>query len=181
MDELNNISRYQKDIELLENRGTLLLYGLYNELSEEIGDAFDQLPQKQQEKYHKLTFREKYNEWYNESLVVLKQLMPERLDDFISYYKLPRRKEITVATYTITDYLLGLQLRKGNKIIVSPTAVIEKYKQQVYIIESLKERFKSSLYNIKQLLQADIFDSELDTFLNYARKVSIGQQGQFAV
>lgn len=170
MEELNNIKKYQEDIDRLEKQGQKLQYGLYNELAEEIGDVFKDLPKEQKDKYHEFTFSDKYNEWYNESLVVIKQLMPERLEDFIGYYKLPHRKEITVVTYTITDYLLGLQLSKGNKIIASPSSVIKKFEQQVYIIKSLKERFNSSLYNIKQLLQADIFDSELDSASELCKK-----------
>jgi hypothetical protein len=61
-------------------------------------------------------------------------------------------------------------LSKGNKIIASPSSVIKKFEQQVYIIKSLKERFNSSLYNIKQLLQADIFDSELDSASELCKK-----------
>ena len=44
---------------------------------------------------------------------------------------------------------------------VDTKSVLSKYEQQLNIVKSLKDRFESSLYDIKQLLQADLFDSEI--------------------
>ena len=171
MEEANNIAKYQKDIEHLEVQGHKLLYGLYNELQDEIGESFRKLSKEQKEEICKYTFKDKYNEWYNESLTIVKQLMPDRLDDFINYYKLPKRKELSYGTYTISDYLIGM-IRKNSwgEVIVSSTSVITKFEQQLNIVKSLKERFKSSLYDLKQLLQADIFDSELASAAELCKK-----------
>ena len=49
MEELNNIAKYQKDIERIEVQGHQLLYGLYNELQDKIGDAFRKLSKEQKE------------------------------------------------------------------------------------------------------------------------------------
>lgn len=38
--------------------------------------------------------------------------------------------------------------------------------QQVAIIQAIKRRFESSLFEIRQLVQADVFDSELDSARN---------------
>lgn len=171
MEELNNITKYQKDIEQLEIQGNQLFYGLYNELQDEIGDAFRKLPKERKEAICKCTFKDKYNAWYNESLVVVKQLIPDRLDDFVNYYKLPKRKEFSYETYTISDYLIGM-IKKNSwgEVIVRSTSVITKFEQQLNIIKSLKERFNSSLYDIKQLLQADVFDSELASASELCKK-----------
>lgn len=171
MEEFNNLTRYQKDIERLEVHGHELLYGLYNELQNEIGDTFRKLSKERKEAICKCTFKDKYNKWYNEALSVIKQLMPERLEDFVNYYKLPKRKIFSYETYTISDYLIDL-VKKNNwgEIIVSPTSVITKFEQQLNIIKSLKERFNSSLYDIKQLLQANIFDSELESASELCKK-----------
>lgn len=171
MDELNNIKKYQKDIERLELQGNQLLYGLYNELQDEIGDSFRKLSKELKEAVCKCTFKDKYNAWYNESLVVVKQLIPDRLDDFVNYYKLPKRKEFSYETYTISDYLIGMiKQNSWGEVIVRSTSVITKFEQQLNIIKSLKERFNSSLYDIKQLLQADIFDSELASASELCKK-----------
>ena len=171
MEELNNIAKYQKDIERIEVQGHQLLYGLYNELQDKIGDAFRKLSKEQKEEICKYTFKDIYNEWYNESLVVVKQLIPDRLDDFINYYKLPKRKEFSYETYTVSDYLIGMVKKNSwGEVIVASTTVITKFEQQLNIVKSLKERFKSSLYDLKQLLQADIFDSELASAAELCKK-----------
>ena len=153
----SNITKYQKDLESLIDHGQLLLYGLYNELSDEL-----KIDKQLKDKIKKLSFRQDYNSWYNEALAVIKQLLPDRLNDFISYYKLEKRKEITVGTYTISDYLIGIELTRAGQTIVSKTTVISKFTQQKSIVDSLANRFKSSLFDIKQLVQADMFDSEVD-------------------
>ena len=88
--------------------------------------------------------------------------MPDRVEDFKAFYKLEKRKELSYETYTISDYLIGL-VRKGafGDYIVSTDSVIFKFEQQLDIVKSLKNRFDSSLYEISQLLQADLFDSEI--------------------
>ena len=101
---------------------------------------------------------------------MIKQLIPERLTDFQSYYKLEKRKEITYITYTISDYLIGVQISRLGEVIVSRTSVIHKFEQQYYIVKSLRSRFESSLYDIKQLLQADVFDSEIDSAKELCKK-----------
>lgn len=97
-------------------------------------------------------------------------MIPERLTDFQSYYKIEKRKDINCETYTISDYLIGIQVSRGGEIIVSRTTVLCKFEQQLYIVRSLKNRFESSLYDIKQLLQADVFDSEIDTAKELCKK-----------
>lgn len=167
----SNITKYQKDLDLLIKRGNSLLLGLYNEFSSEFATQIKKLNKETQEKLKKLTFKDKYNAWYNESLSLIKQLVPERYDDFVSYYKLPRRKNITFETYTINDYLIGLVVTHGwGEEVFKPSSIITKYQQQFAILESLKSRFDSSLYEIKELLQADLFDSELDAARELQKK-----------
>lgn len=158
----SNISRYKKDIESLITRGKNLELGLYNELSSEFKSQIQKLDKKAQDRIKSITFKDKYNAWYNESLSLIKQLVPERYDDFVSFYKQPKRKNITYETYTISDYLIGLLVtRAWGDEAFKQSSIITKYRQQFAIVESLKERFDSSLYEIKELLQADLFDSEL--------------------
>ena len=57
-----------------------------------------------------------------------------------------------------------------GEVIVSRTSAFSKFEQQYYIVKSLKHRFDSSLYDIKQLLQADVFDSEIDSAKELCKK-----------
>lgn len=154
-----NIDRYKKDIQKLYLRGADLLNAMIiserpDEKKKFNKDELKEIPQ----------FRDSYQPWYSESLICLQQLMPSRVDDFISYYKSQRmRKEINYEKYTISDYLQGLRITRGGEEVVSSAAALPKMKQQFHIVESLKSRFDSSLYDIKTLVQADLFDDELDT------------------
>lgn len=157
---------YIKDLDSLIKRGVALQRGLYNELKDEYREAFNKLSAADKELFLKSNFKYDYQAWYNESLVVIKQLMPERLDDFIMQYKPTKRKdnEISYLNYTISDYLLDLVVKDGlGQVKVNGTAAVPKFQQQLQIVQSLKKRFESSLYDIKQLVQADMMDSEIES------------------
>lgn len=161
-----NKDKYIKDLNSLILRGIELQRGLYNELRDEYKESFDKLSDEDKKKFLKAKFKDNYNSWYNESLSVIKQLMPERLDDFVMLYKLPKRKnsEISYLTYTISDYLVDLVVKDAfGAIKVNGTAAVTKFQQQYQIVLSLRNRFESSLYDIKQLVQADLMDSEIDS------------------
>ncbi len=103
----------------------------------------------------------------------MRQLLPDRLSDFVRYYEKPKsRKEITFENYTVEDYLEGLSVTRGyeKEKVVGPDAAVPKFRQQRAIVESVKARFESSLFDIRQLAQADLFDSELDAAQELAKK-----------
>lgn len=162
---MTNKDKYIKDLNSLILRGVELQRGLYNELRDEYKDSFDKLSADEKEKFLKASFKDNYNSWYNESLSVIKQLMPERLDEFVSYYKILKRKDqdISYLSYTISDYLLGVVVKELGQVKVGGTAAVPKFQQQLQIVLPLKKRFESSLYDIKQLVQADLMDSEIDS------------------
>lgn len=165
-----NLTRYKKDIDTLIENGHQLQKGLLYELRDEFKSDFEKLSEEQKSEFKKHSFKNKYNEWYNEALAIIRQLVPDRLEDFKAYYKLDKRKDITYTTYTISDYLIGVQVSSFGEVIVSTKSVISKFEQQYYIVKSLKHRFESSLYDIKQLLQADVFDSEIDSAQELCKK-----------
>ncbi len=49
-----------------------------------------------------------------------------------------------------------------EKKVVGGDAAVPHFQQQLAILKSVRARFESSLFDIGQLVQADIFDSELD-------------------
>ena len=161
---MNLKNKYKTDFDSLVNRGVDLQYGLINELKDLYEEAFDKLNDEERKKFVGKSFRDKYNAWYSESLALVKQLLPDRLEDFVMQYKLPKRKELTYSTYTISDYLQGVVVKDGyGNIKIDGRAIVEKFKQQYLILDSLRNRFTSSLYDIRQLVQADMMDSELDS------------------
>lgn len=112
-----------------------------------------------------VNFCDEYQKWYTKAYRVISQIIPERLAEFETIYKGdPKRKDITYMNYSVSDYLVGLQQTNGLKeIIRSPKDAIRKMEIQYKILSSAKERFKSTLFDIKDIVQADIFDSELES------------------
>jgi hypothetical protein len=163
-----NIDRYRKDIAQLVDTSEILLISMAHELGIEIK------PKPDQEKLKKLPkFSSMYQSWYSEALACVRQLLPDRLDDFISFYKPIRvRKEITYANYTISDYLQGLSITRGpaKEKIVGPDAAVPAFQQQMHIVEALRRRFETALFDIRALVQADFFDDELDVADELNRK-----------
>lgn len=102
---MNNLQKYKDDYKKLKEYGVALQYGFLFEHKKHPNckKVFNDLDGDKKEIAEKYAFSKKYDAWYNESLRLIKQLMPERYDDFVSF-----------------------------------------------------------LFNIKELLKADIFDSELD-------------------
>lgn len=106
--------------------------------------------------------RSTYQQWYSEALAIVSQLIPEREEDFRSYYA-PKgvRKDILYSNYTMSDYLRGTTVTRGGERIVGPPAAIPAIFQQFNIVSGLANRFSSTLYDIKTLLHADLMDDEL--------------------
>lgn len=137
-----NKEKYINDIDLLIKRGVTLQRGLYNELRDEYEEEFDKLSDEDKKLFLNAKFKENYHAWYNESLALIKQLMPERLEDFCSLYRLPKRKdsEITILTYTISDYLVGAVVRDAfGCVIVDGKTAVKKFEQQFLMVTSLKK------------------------------------------
>lgn len=112
----------------------------------------------------KVNFVIKYQKWYTKSLKVVEQLAPDRYQEFVQQYKENKRKEIDYSTYTISDYCLGLTITRGGvKLFDTDSAALGKLGIQLGIMTSLKDRVNSILSNIRSLLEAEIFDSELDS------------------
>lgn len=152
------IEKFQKDVERLTERGRVLYYALFAEHGTNEEKAA--IPKEQLEKLPSFSFA--YQPWYSESLSLLRQVLPERVDDFKAYYA-PKtaRREISFANYTISDCLLGLTGRLRGEIVYSPRSASQSMFQQFTIIQGLKNRFKSTLYDIKTLVHADLLDDEL--------------------
>lgn len=165
---LPNLDRYKKDLDSLIRRGDQLSFAMEREcfpdrieglIKKQFGDkakdVIAALPK----------FTEEYQAWYSEAKVLIRQLLPDRLSDFVRHYEKPKpRKDITYESYRIEDYLQDLTVTQGwqNEKVVGPDAAIPHFRQQLAILKSVKGRFESSLFDIRQLVQADLFDSELD-------------------
>lgn len=162
---MRNIDKYKKDFDELVKDIEMIYYGLI--VREKYADA------KVIEKLKKMElkdFNSDYETWYSEASSLVKLLLPDRYSDFTTLYKNDKRKEIDYLTYTISDGLLGLETSRNGKVVADIKAAISKLKVQMDIFKSIEKRFISSLYDINLLVQADLFDSEIETARELAKK-----------
>ena len=156
---MNNLEKHKNDLEHLIQKGKRLLQSVIYACDKE---RFEESVRKEwgndTEKFlnNLPSFYDEYQSWYSEAKVVVRQILPDRLDDFVSHYEIPRVRKGTRDTYRIWDYLSGNYSRFSQ-------AAVYHFKQQLEIVKSIQKRFESSLFDIVRIVQADLFDSELDS------------------
>jgi hypothetical protein len=164
----SNLDRFKKDLDAMIERGTLLEFSMKRACNPA---AFDGQIKKAvgteaPEFLKKLPrFSDEYQRWYSEALALLRQILPDRVSDFVRHYEKPKpRKELTNENYRIEDFLQGLSVTHSvtQETVVDRSAAIPHFNQQLAIVQAAKARFESSLFEIRQLVQADLLDSELD-------------------
>lgn len=162
----SNIDKYKSDLKKLESNGQLLWLAMQLEChAEEFENEYKKRLKNKYPSFLKTipTFATDYQNWYSESHAVIKQLIPDRLQDFIRLYEKPKgRKEVVYGNYVIEDYLQGLTVTYGGRVKLDRSAAMPQFKQQFAILKSANQKFDSSLFDIVQLVQADLLDSELD-------------------
>ena len=108
---------------------------------------------------HRLQWAIDYQLWYSEAVMVARQILPHRVKEFEeSYQKDPKRKSVDAMTYSISDWLLGVNAHRVNKKV----SVGNRLLIQFSILRAAVELFDSSLSNIRATVQADLFDAESD-------------------
>ncbi len=163
-----NVTRFKKDLDRLIEEGLFLEYSMIKSIQgdKNFTDSIKKQLGKDADAFLKNIpdFKKGYEAWYSESLALLKQLLPDRVGNFVSFYEKPKsRKDITHSNYVIQDYLQGLRVTRGwEEVVVDSSSALPQFQQQLAIIKATKIRFESSLFEIKQLVQADLFDSELE-------------------
>ncbi len=105
-----------------------------------------------------------YQSWYTKCLPVMRELAPDRYEEFQTRYYIVKRKNITADTYTVRDYLLGLRVKNAlqEEIFDSFAAFVNNFSDQLAILGSVLDRLDTVLSDIRGVLQAELFDSELD-------------------
>lgn len=157
----SNFEKYKKEIKDLCLDGFLLKCGLRNEMKIPIADKdLKGVSDDMTNRMKKATFCDQYQKWYNASLAAIKQLLPDRVSDFISAYHIDAKKAKDLSNFGIEDYLLGITLTPYSKES-NYSFIRNKFDLQYQIVRSLRDRLDSSLFEIKQLMEADLFDSEV--------------------
>ena len=159
-----NLERYRTDLSSLNELGEKMLADLHARHLKET----KQLDKAKQEvaRAGTVSFESSYQTWYTEARVVIAQLIPGRLTEFDQLYRSDgKRKTVDGTSYTIQDWLNGV--RSGTsphtreKVFNDSASVTMRLMTQTQILQSAQRRFESSLFDIRQLVQADLLDSEL--------------------
>jgi hypothetical protein len=115
-------------------------------------------------------FKAEYQKWYSKAQSVVKIVIPDRYLDFNSHYEYKgSRKEIDFQNYMIRDYLQGLVVTSRGETKVNGSAAIPEFSQQLNILRAAKDAIGSVILNIRQVLQAEMFDSELASAVGLAK------------
>lgn len=164
--------KFSEELDELIKEGGLLLWAMqYDCAPEEMRKYFLKYLKEDKTKLDSLlkslpNFSNTYQAWYSKAQAVIKQVMPDRLSDFVSYFDVPKgRKDVTYQNYMIRDYLQGLRLTQGpyKEVIVDGSAAIPEFTQQLNIVKAAKVALHSTLMDLKAVLQADLFDTEIET------------------
>lgn len=108
--------------------------------------------------------RQRYQNWYTKALITVKELLPSRYDEFIENYRNIKRRNITCLTYTISDYFLGITVtRAGIEEFNSKMTAMYKFANQINIIKSIEENIDNVLFNIKNNIEFEVLDNEIDS------------------
>jgi len=123
------------------------------------------------------TFRNEYQRWYTRASAVVGQLVPDRKQEFERLYLGDsKRREINNETYTIADYLRGLNMKTIDGFGV--TAM--RFQQQFLIVAAAETRLDGIFSNMRGLLQVEILDRELDTAAELLRAGHVRASGAVA-
>lgn len=184
---MKNIENFKNDLKLLIQKGEKLDLSIKYECYPENFERQIKETIKDEKKVKELIknilpFRIEYQSWYSESIVLLKQILPDRLSDFIRLYEKPKsRKVIEYGNYVIEDYLQSLTVTSGyGQKKVGPEAAIYQFEQQLYILKSIERRFESTLFDLRQLVQAEMFDNELDAAKHLHNKMFYRASGMLS-
>ena len=154
--------------------------GATNKIKEELDNLVKEgfeLAISKEKKFSK--FKGGYQKWYTRSLAVVRHLLPDRLAEFERLYHQDKRKDISISTYTIEDYLNGIMLKFHDEKELD-SFVLTKFGNQILILESATSRLDDILANIQGVLQADLFDSEIDAAKHLKKKGHLRAAGVVA-
>jgi hypothetical protein len=158
------LDRHRTDLNALKGQGEKMLADLHaRHLA-----ATQELDRAKQEAARAagVVFESSYQGWYTEARSVIGQLIPDRLQEFDQLYRADnKRKALDSTSFAIQDWLNGVRsgTRPGtrDKIFDDEAAITMRFQTQFQILQAAERRFDSTLFDIRQLVQADLLDSEI--------------------
>ena len=172
-------SRFQEDIAKLVQVGSELLDEIKDHITatDELYEA--EKSQRGGDKYQEAlsllveNVSDRYQEWYTESCALIKQMLPNRLSEFEALYAgLKGAHRVPIQQWLLAGGLAGHHLGSSFETwshYSGARDVANELQSQLGIIRAANRRFESSLFDLQQIVQADIFDSELGAATQLAK------------
>lgn len=128
------------------------------------------------------SFSNKYQAWYSKGQAVIKQVMPDRLADFNSYFEIPRnRKTVDFQSYVIRDYLQGLKTTRLGEVVVDSSAALPEFRQQLNMVKAARDVLGSKLMDSQQSFKPISLIPRLTVHLRLPRRGILELLARFAV
>ncbi len=146
---------------------------LYKEGNEILNDFIDDT----EDKKH-ANLRRKYQIWYTKALIVIKEVLPDRYNEFVECYTCSKRKEISYANFSMNDFLIGLSISRGGVRLFDPRqAGLIRFATQLDIVKSICDNMDNVLFDIKSNIEFEILDNELSSSRKLLNKGFIRSAG----
>jgi hypothetical protein len=151
-----NLERFKSDLVKLDNLGVSMHNDLFFHYHSKQGRKWKKEEAELAEKVQG-SFRRDYQNWYSEAHAVIKQLLPDRLLEFTQLYQGGGNRVALIQNWLVdlNDSVDDYRGDRSGKVMMC-------FATQRNILASAMARFESSLFEITQLVRADLFDSELD-------------------
>jgi hypothetical protein len=129
-------------------------------------------------------FHRRYQNWYTRAVKLVELLGPDRLSEFVGYYRIdPKRKSLNAETYVIQDFIKGIAPAPNNldgkKPFEEENLVAIRIFNQNHILASLSSRIDSVLADVTGHLFSEIADAELEAASKLVR-ISLRAAGALA-
>lgn len=115
------------------------------------------------------SIRVEYESWYTRALSAIRQLIPEREEEFREAYRRNnKRKQIDAETYTIDDYLHGISITRPSRYGLGDEPAFDteqvfrsKFLAQIGILGAAVDLAPSRLRDLRSVRQAEILDADV--------------------
>jgi len=125
-----------------------------------------------------VNLRRKYQIWYTKSLIVVKEVLPDRHNEFVECYTCSKRKEISYSNFSMYDFLIGISVSRGGVSLFDPKiAGLVRFATQIDIIKSICDNMYNVLFDIKSNIEFEILDNELTSSRKLLKKGFIRSAG----
>jgi hypothetical protein len=101
-----------------------------------------------------------YQNWYTKALPAVRQLLPDRYEEFRRLYHDDERAGTDARGFTISDFLLGVAPPR-TETFDPRTLFTSQFNHQLSIFVSARERVDSLLVDIEGVMLASLFDEEI--------------------